>query len=157
MKILLDTNVLLRLDDISSPQRPQARRSLELLAKGGHELRTVPQVFYEYWVVATRPTERNGLGFSVEDARKMIDQLSALFPVLRDERGILDRWCDLVRDHQCQGKVAHDARLVAAMDRHGISYMLTFNNRDFERFDEIVAATPEQVCDQGSAAFQPSK
>ena len=154
MRILLDTNILIRLDDLSSAQRPSARRALELLAKGGGHLNTVPQVFYEYWVVATRATERNGLGFSIEEAGQMVKQLSTLFPVLRDERGIMDRWSDLVVDYQCQGKVAHDARLVAAMERHGISNMLTFNNRDFERFDTIVAVTPEQVCDQGPTAFQ---
>jgi len=35
------------------------------------------------------------------------------------------------------GKAAHDARLVAAMNRHALSHLLTFNVSDFKRYPAI--------------------
>ena len=43
-----------------------------------------PQVLIEMWVVATRPTDVNGLGWSTDHARKIIDELLERFP-LADE------------------------------------------------------------------------
>lgn len=36
-----------------------------------------------------------------------------------------------------------DARLVAAMKRHGTSHLLTFNDGDFARFSDITVVNPE--------------
>lgn len=36
-----------------------------------------------------------------------------------------------------KGKNAHDARLVAAMVRHGLTHILTFNAQDFSRYRGI--------------------
>ncbi|HSK74585.1 MAG TPA: hypothetical protein VK892_22995 [Pyrinomonadaceae bacterium] len=38
------------------------------------------------------------------------------------------------------GKNVHDARLTAAMIKHKISHLLTFNVKDFKRFVEIILA-----------------
>ena len=67
---------------------------------------------------------------------------SPLFAFLQDERAIFGRWKDLVTRHNVKGKPAHDARLVAAMLRHGITHLLTFNESDFKRFPTIFCATP---------------
>ena len=42
-------------------------------------------------------------------------------------------------------KTAHDARLVAAMERHRISFILTFNTSDFARYPNIQSLTPNDV------------
>ena len=145
MTVLLDTNVLVRLDHVGSPDRDTARRAIEQLFDDQCGLRTVPQVLYEYWVVVTRPTHSNGLGLSTEDAARMLNDLKELFPPFRDERGILEPWEQLVARHQCQGKVAHDTRIVAAMIRHGLTHLLTFNHKHFARFSEITAISPEDL------------
>jgi predicted nucleic acid-binding protein len=145
MTFIVDTNVLLRLDHIGHPHRQKAQAAIERLIDEQQSIRTVPQVLYEYWVVATRPVNANGLGFSVLEAERMLADHKELFPPLRDERGILERWEDLVNAHQVLGKSAHDARLVAAMIRHGLTQVLTFNDRDFARFKEITAVTPDSV------------
>jgi predicted nucleic acid-binding protein len=44
-----------------------------------------------------------------------------------------------------KGKTAHDARLVAAMRRHGVNRLLTFNASHFARFAGITVLTPEGV------------
>ena len=93
----------------------------------------------------TRPAESNGLGFSVDDAARMLGDIKELFPPFRDERGILERWEELVVQYQCQGKVAHDTRIVAAMMRHGVQNLLTFNDKHFARFSEVAALNPDAV------------
>jgi predicted nucleic acid-binding protein len=65
--------------------------------------------------------------------------------VLRDERGILERWEQIVKAHQVLGKPAHDARLAAAMQRHGLTHLLTFNGGNFSRFGFIQILDPLQV------------
>ncbi|MEX0641079.1 MAG: hypothetical protein WD468_00180 [Pirellulales bacterium] len=44
-----------------------------------------------------------------------------------------------------KGKPAHDARLVAAMTRHSITHILTFNVDDFRRFSGIEVLQPQTV------------
>lgn len=147
MRVLVDSNVLLRIDQTGNAHQTIAQQAVGALVDRGHELRTLPQVLYEYWVVATRPVDANGLGFSCEDTRRLIDEHGALFPVLRDERGVFDRWCELVARYAVHGKRAHDARLVAAMLRHDVRHVLTFNTGDFARYEEIVIVDPEGVID----------
>ena len=43
------------------------------------------------------------------------------------------------------GKTTHDARLVAAMNVHGISSILTFNVQDFARYAAKSAVHPETL------------
>jgi hypothetical protein len=49
MIVLLDTNVVLRLDHVGNPHRDVARDSIERLFDDQHQPRIVPQVLYEYF------------------------------------------------------------------------------------------------------------
>ncbi len=137
MKVLVDTNVLLRLAHAAHPQHALAAASLKVLQRNGGQLCIVPQVVYEYWVVCTRPTENNGLGMSAEEARKTLSGVRRLFALFRDERAIFQEWERLVHEYEIRGKAAHDARIVAAMKRHAINQLLTFNVADFARYSDI--------------------
>lgn len=143
--MLVDSNILLRLAEPGHPLESLARLALERLTDQGFEPRIEPQVIYEYWVVATRPISVKGLGFSVEQVQRDLVAARALFRLFRDERGILDRWEALVRDHSIHGKKAHDARLAAAMLRHGVTHLLTFNGADFQRYPHVTVLNPEEV------------
>lgn len=145
MKVLVDTNVILRFTQNANPNHALARSALTQLSKSGHELCLVPQSIYEYWVVATRPVAVNGFGMLAPDADQQIQELLQHFTLLRDERGIYSRWYDLVVAHNVHGKQAHDTRLVAAMERHGVKHLLTFNKPDFARFPLIVALSPDEI------------
>jgi hypothetical protein len=68
-----------------------------------------------------------------------------LFNLLRDERGVFSIWRELVRSHAAIGKSAHDARLVAAMKRHSLAHLLTFNLADFQRYTAIELMDPQAV------------
>jgi predicted nucleic acid-binding protein len=132
MLILVDTNLLLRFAETKHQQHSLSVAAMQALRQAGHELCLVPQNHYEFWVVATRPVSANGLGFTITQAEKQLRRhSSSLFRVFRDERAIYGQWCNLVNKYSIQGKNAHDARLVAAMMRHGVKHLLTFNAADF--------------------------
>jgi len=48
-------------------------------------------------------------------------------------------------ENAVHGTRAHDTRLVAAMQRHGLTYLLTFNTADFSRFTAIHGLSPEDI------------
>lgn len=146
MRVLIDTNVLARLAHKSHPHTLQAQAALEKLWSEGHELRIVPQVLYEYWSVATRSVTENGLGFPAELVADDVERFRTLFSALRDERGVFERWQKIVSDYGVLGKQSHDARLVAAMQRHGLTHLLTFNLADFRLFPEIALLDPAAFC-----------
>ncbi len=134
MRILIDTNILVRVMQLNSPQRDIASRAIGTLRGEQHELHTVPQVLYEYWAVATRSAEHNGLGFSVEQVSQHLLDWQELCPALRDEIDVVTPWTTLVSKHRVLGKQAHDAHLVAAMLQNELSHLLTFNGVDFTRY-----------------------
>lgn len=96
-------------------------------------------------MVATRPASVNGLACSAGQARAELESLWEIFTLLRDERAIFQHWEALVAQYEVMGKSAHDARLVAAMMRHGVSHILTFNGADFARFSNITVISPNEV------------
>ncbi len=145
MRILVDTNVLARLAQPAHPHHPEAARAIEELRGNGDELCVVPQVIYEYFVVCTRPPGENGLGMTSAQARTETAQVKKLFTLFRDERAIFPVWEELITRYEVKGKNAHDARLVAAMSRHGLKHLLTFNAPDFSRYAGITVFTPGQV------------
>lgn len=144
MRVLLDTNVIARAAQPSLPEWPMIESSLSDLIIQKATLCIVPQTIYEFWVVATRPASHNGFGLAPNDAKSLIDSTLDQFTLLRDERGVFDFWSDLVTVHQVSGKGAHDGRLVAAMQRHSIANLVTFNETDFKRFP-INVLTPQSI------------
>jgi predicted nucleic acid-binding protein len=142
MRVLVDTNVLGRISRSGHAMLATAVQAVKALRGGQYELRVVPQIIYEYWVVATRPANQNGLGLTIKQAETNILAFKPVFPPLRDERGLLERWEALVVAHRVQGKPSHDARLVVAMERHGLSRLLTFNAKDFPRFGNVQILDP---------------
>lgn len=149
MRILVDTNVLLRCAQPASPDHLTASQSLLAIDAAHLTSCLVPQVIYEYRVVATRPVAVNGLGMDIATVDASVENLIRNFSVLRDERGIFHHWRTLVRDGAVRGKEAHDARLVAAMGRHGLTNLLTFNPSDFIRYPSITIHSPASVVRDG--------
>ena len=144
MKVLLDTNIIIRAAQPNQPTWRDIHHALTTLVAYGCNLFVVPQNVYEFWVIATRPQAQNGFGLTPVDAKELIDETLGKFTLLRDERGIFNLWIALVEQHQVQGKSAHDARLVAAMQRHSLGNLLTWNKNDFLRFP-VTTLTPQEV------------
>lgn len=145
MTVLLDTNILLRIAQPAHAQHQVALAATDHLGHQGILLHVVPQVLYEFWVVATRPEARNGLGMTAPRAEAELARIKAFFTLLLDRRRLFSEWEQLVLTHRVLGKNAHDARLVAAMRTHGLTHLLTFNTADFTRFPGITVVDPASV------------
>lgn len=145
MSFLVDSNLLTRLSQRKSPQHASARRAIVALRLRSEQLFLSPQNIIEFWAVATRPIENNGLGLSIDVTMFEIRKFKRLFDLRQDTPDIFATWETLVTRHRVVGKNVHDARLVAAMLEHGITHLLTFNGKDFKRFNEITVLDPDQV------------
>ena len=88
MTFLIDTNVLLRWSDSASPLHDTCTQALSDLTRQSHILCVCAQVLIESYVVATRPMDVNGLGFSAEQARQMIADIKQSFPCLPEPQDI---------------------------------------------------------------------
>ena len=147
--MLIDTSTLLRTLQRRHPQYDVAVRALEVLPGRGRTLHIAPQNLVELWVVATRPVDQNGLGLSVAAAAAEVARIKDMFPLLADTPAIYTAWENLVIEYQVSGKPAHDARLVAAMQVHGLTAILTFDKTGFSRYAGIEVLHPADVA--GSA------
>lgn len=61
IKYLLDTNILLRAADVSSFTHSLANEAIAQIIADGNKCVITSQVLVEFWVVATGPTDVNGL------------------------------------------------------------------------------------------------
>ncbi len=136
--ILLDTNILLRLKQINSLHHEKVTAKLIELIKAGDELAVCPQVLYEFYVVATRPTENNGLGLSPEVATAEINNIIETYTLLDENETIFQNWKQLVGNYKVSGKTAHDTKIVALMQSHKVRKLYTINKKDFKRFEPII-------------------
>src|ERR1700743_3610779 len=111
MKFLTDTNVISRMAQLGHALQSIAEDAANALIKQGHKLCLVPQNFYEFWVVCTRPLSVNGLGKTIPEVVNELATLKSLYTFLPDSQQLYDTWEQLVSKHAVQGKAAHDARL----------------------------------------------
>ena len=144
MDCLVDTNIILRAADRSHPASQQARRAMKLHFRHGWRLCIARQSLIEAWVVATRPRDVNGFGYSAHFALGLA-KIKRLFHLLADTDDIYGEWEHLAAANQVLGKAAHDARLVATMNVHRVNRILTFNTGDFRRYKGIQIIHPDDT------------
>jgi predicted nucleic acid-binding protein len=145
MSTLVDTNILARSVYKADPLHGLAVDAVDVLRQKGEKLCLVPQNYYEFWVVCTRPVQQNGLGMTPAQVQTEITQLERLFVLLEEGPDIFQEWKRIVTQYQVIGKNAHDARLVAAMNVHKVGSILTLNTQDFQRYAGIVVLSPQQL------------
>ncbi len=142
--ILVDANVWLRSIQPSHPNHQVAVEAIANAIDAGETLFITPQIAAESWNVTTRPIENNGMGFTADEAREELTRLEAFFTVLPETADVYAQWKRLVAAHDVKGVKAHDARLVAAMNIHGVTRLMTFNAQDFSRYASLKILTPVQ-------------
>jgi predicted nucleic acid-binding protein len=131
---LADTNVLLRAIQPDNPTlRTIARDALKAVYRRGDSVCVFPQNLIEFWSVSTRPIGVNGLGVSLSETERNVGRCESLFTVLPETHAIFPEWKRLVTALGVSGVRVHDARLVAAMNVHGVKNILTFDVDDFTR------------------------
>ena len=144
-----DTNILLRLVKQDDAAYAVARSAVERLWLGGDQLFYTSQNLAEFWNTCTRTIERNGYGLTVGEADRRARLIENQFTLLDGGRSAHFEWRKLVVEHAVMGVQVHDAWLVATMRVCGIRYILTFNNRDFARYDGIEAISPAAIANIG--------
>jgi predicted nucleic acid-binding protein len=142
---LLDTNVILRTVHRQCDGSEDAKRAVATLTRQGHLLWLTPQVLIEFYSVATRPIDVNGLGWDPEMVEREIAVLQLRYPLLEEGPAVFPLWLDIVRTHRVRGKKAHDARLAAVMQAHAVENLLTFNVEDFAAFPNVKAVHPTSL------------
>jgi predicted nucleic acid-binding protein len=145
MAFLVDTNLLLRSAEVGHPMHDEAVSAVEMARQEGEPVYVTPQNLIEFWAVATRPVERNGLGFTIEQSDSELLRLQTLFPVLPESPAIYPEWHRLVVTYRVAGHRMYDARLVASMIAYGVDRLLTFNVDDFRRYGEIHVVHPSDM------------
>ena len=142
---LLDTNILVRLVDRASASHDVALVAVSRLLAAGYDLYITAQNLIEFGAVATRPIAANGLGWDMMRTHSGVTDLINRFPLLDDTPGIFPRWLNLVTAVGVSGRQVHDARLVAVMEVHAVTHLLTFNVEDFRRYSTITVVHPDAV------------
>ncbi|MEQ8996507.1 MAG: type II toxin-antitoxin system VapC family toxin [Coleofasciculus sp. B1-GNL1-01] len=144
-RYLLDTNIILRFCNRSDLDHTLAVDAVTQLLNQGDECFITAQILIEFWVVATRPVEVNGLGWTTEQVHDIIQQLLVQFPLLEESPDIFPNWLSLVSANKVMGKRTHDARIVAVMLTHAITHLLTFNPKDFTVAQNIIIVHPQEL------------
>lgn len=144
-RFLLDTNVLLRTANGDDAQNSVASDATIQLIADGHDVFLAPQNIIEFWSVATRPLANNGLDWESSRVVQQVQTSLSRFQLVQDDGAIFNAWRRLVADRQVRGKRVHDARLVAVMETHQITHILTFNVADFVRYPKVTAVNPTSI------------
>jgi predicted nucleic acid-binding protein len=145
MRVLVDTNILLRSAQTDHPLSDQATRAVSRLIRQREAVFFCSQNIAEFWNVATRPTDLNGLGLTHEEAIQEVSHIERLLTLLPDIPAVYAAWKDVVRNHKVQGVKVYDARLIALMNVHAVESILTFNTADFKRYSNITALHPTSI------------
>lgn len=146
MRYLVDSNVLLRLLQRNDPHHSTIRQAVRTLLARGDELCCAPQNIVELWNVSTRPAAaRGGFGLTTAETDRRVRLIERVFTVLEEMPTVYAEWRRLVVDNSVIGVQVHDARIVAVMNVHGITHVLTLNGADFSRYAGITCVAPDQV------------
>ena len=132
MKYLLDTNILLRLVELTHPHHKEASEALKKLKIQNAEFYIFLQNISEFWNVCTRPKDKNGLGFSIAETDLQLKKFERFFSFLPDTTEVYKNWRELVVKHSVSGIQVHDAKIAAAMKAHNIENLLTFNAKNWK-------------------------
>jgi predicted nucleic acid-binding protein len=140
--VLVDTNVILRSIHRKHPHHRAAREAITRITNDGNRICVASQNLVELWAVCTRPIENNGFALAPGQADRVLARVEGAVFRLPDSDAIYTEWRRLVVTHGVSGKKAHDARLVAAMNVHRVTHILTFNVDDFSRYSDIQVIRP---------------
>jgi predicted nucleic acid-binding protein len=145
MRVLIDTNILLRSVQPNHPLFAQATGAVAKLIRRKDGVFFCSQNIAEFWNVATRPADQNGLGLSHDEVLRELASIERLLTLLPDIPSVYSAGKEIVRVQKVQGVKVYDARLVATMTVYAVETVLTFNDSDFKRYDNIAALHPSAL------------
>lgn len=92
MSYAIDTNVLARGIGEAHPMHQTAAEAVESLITRGEAVCIFPQCLYEFWVIATRPREQNGMGMRPAEAEVHCAEFERIFSLRLDVPAIYAEW-----------------------------------------------------------------
>jgi predicted nucleic acid-binding protein len=144
---LIDSNILIRWVKPDDRDYPLVNAAVDRLIEQGCTLLYTSQNLAEFWNTCTRPVEQNGYGLSIEETDARASAIESTLDMLSESDAVHREWRRLVVTFRVSGAKVHDARLVAAMHVHGVSRIVTFNERDFARYASVEAMHPKALLD----------
>jgi predicted nucleic acid-binding protein len=145
MALMIDTGVLLRAFDASSPEYRTIRQALRTIWSRQESLVVALQNLAEFWNVSTRPTDRNGYGLSFERVAKRLSTIESICGVLIEDDRTFEIWKGLLATNTISGVAVHDARLASIMLANSITTIVTLNAQDFRRYQGITVVLPSEI------------
>ncbi|MFY9689577.1 MAG: PIN domain-containing protein [Candidatus Acidiferrales bacterium] len=142
---LVDSNVLLRWVKPDHSDYPAIVSATDVILQRGGVLCYTSQNVAEFWNTCTRPLDRNGYGLSPQEADRRARFFEEKLRLLPDGLSVHEEWRKLLVSCNVSGAKVHDARLVAAMHVHGVTHVLTFNDKDFVRYTNIEVVHPRAL------------
>lgn len=139
--VFVDTNLLIHANNEESPFQQETRQRLLDLAADGCPLWISRQVLREYAAVLSRlMNEKNAFNGPVIVAD--LQRFEREFLVADDNTAVSAQLQELIVSHAVKGKQTHDANVVATMLVHGITRLLTHNEKDFRRYLPLIEILP---------------
>jgi predicted nucleic acid-binding protein len=145
LAVLIDSNVLIFSIQQGHPWHEDSMNAIEAILASDETACVFLQNIAEFWNVCTRPANKNGLGLTAEETERRLNGLDSILTVLHDTSAVYSEWRKLIVQHEVKGLQVHDARIVAAMQVHGVTRILTYNPQDFKRYTRITAVDPREV------------
>ena len=139
--LFTDTNILVYATDAASPWHQPATAALQAARRDGTRLILSPQILREYLATATR-SNVTGSGPSITQILENVRRFRELFTLVEENDAVVARLASLVGQLPVAGKQVHDANIVATMQAHGISRLLTHNVAHFTRFSGLITVIP---------------
>lgn len=111
MRVLLDSNILLRMLEPDAPDQLEVAAALDRLLQSKAILCYASQNLGEFWNTLTRPVDRNGYGLTPEQADRRAIAVESRLQLLADDLAVHREWRRLLVDFRVSGVQVHDARL----------------------------------------------
>ncbi len=99
----------------------------------------------EFWTVSTRPPERHSDGLTPLEADRRARRMERAVTWLPDGAAVDRAWRRVIVAHAVSGVQVYDARLVAVMQGHDVTPLLTLHDRDVARDAGSTVVHPSQV------------
>ncbi len=136
-KIFCDTNTIIRLNVLETPEHQQVKAAFDQLVNNKAELWISRQVIREFCAVLTRPqTFMKPPTSAVVSAR--VKTFLPIFHIADENAQVADRLLTLMETIPVGGKQVHDANIAATMQAYSIKRLFTLNPTDFTRFSQFI-------------------
>ena len=136
-KAFVDTNILLRATILQFPFHEQAKQLVNEQIDTAVELWISRQVIREYMVQATRP-QSFMKPMTIEQIEAQLAGMRMLSQIADETEAVTSQLLELLKAYPTQGKLIHDANIVATMLVNQIDTLLTLNVADFRRFENRI-------------------